>query len=170
MEIILNKIFENFPLIFAFTLGGFFVWIVARFYFGRFCPLETKVNNLPNAIKTIIKELIADYILADLPKKSPITLDKDDVDLIEQSGFDVYIQNNKDALLAEFEKNKPENRIEGLKQSVVLVMQMDEEGKIDLNKLKDLGYQKGMIESYLQTIAGVYLWQHIIEPELYKDY
>jgi len=176
---VIDFIFEKYPLIFCLVLGGFLTWIFASFYFKRFCPLETGLkdiqdgfkglkDSLINTVKTTIKEYLVDSGLAEFPHHSPISLTEEDKNIIESAGFDKYVKDNKKLFLDYFQSEKPQNRAEGLKRAVTLLMVMDEEKIIDLNKLKDIGYQKGKTETNVQIIAGIYLWQNLIEPELYR--
>ena len=74
----------------------------------------------------------------------------------------------KREIIDEFKKDRPDNRADGMVHCVYVITELDKNDKLDLNKLKDVGYQRGKTTTYMQVIAGVYVWHNIVEPRFYK--
>lgn len=125
------------------------------------------IENVVSRIENIIRNESVDNALRKL-SHSPISLKEQDRKIIKETKFDEYVEKNKEKFIDYFDKHRPRNRAEGIKETAILVMMLDEKREIDLDKLKDAGYKIGKTETDIQIIAGVYIWQNIIEPFLYN--
>lgn len=60
LDVILQYISENYPLLLLIVVIIFVVWIIAKFYYTRFKHTEKKVENLPCAERKMQMDRIND--------------------------------------------------------------------------------------------------------------
>lgn len=108
--IMMNQIYkwllENYPVLFWCVALIVIVWLVAKFYYQRFKKVETKVNELPCAVResqyTQIKDdllQIKMFLMMKNPKTATMFSEKHSPRLLNEAGKQLFQDVNGDAFL-----------------------------------------------------------------------
>jgi len=126
METLLKSIVEQWSITATFVIAAIIVWIVAKLYFKRFVPMETKIKDAPcdkhdrllENMGTIMDSIrkIEDYIIKKdtssidvlLRKCSPYRLTSAGDALLDVSGGKKCVDENVDFFDVEIQKLSPQ--------------------------------------------------------------
>lgn len=157
------------------VIGSIIAVVIATLYVVKYLNGFRKISDchdihsgLEDRIKTSVKASITDVVLRSLPNDSPINLRTEDRELIKNSGFNQLAEDERNKIINKFREDQPSNKAEGINRAATVIMELDNDDELDLDPLKNAGYQDGKTEIEILVIAGVYVWHKIIEPELYN--
>lgn len=164
-QFIIQEIIKNIPNGLYYLAIVCIVWVVAKFYFVRFCGVEKKIKDVSDIKKkidekiepTLIKikltvDRIARYIITKnaldhnyFSAGSPIELNQFSREVLENSGAKHFIDSSLDFLISEIDELKPKSALDIQQFSVSILFDLiDTEG---FSVIKDFVYQNPKYEN-----------------------
>ena len=197
MDKIIDLVVGKFPEMIIIVIVSMIVWLVAKFYFRRFVPVEDKIKDHDSVIDKIVESIrnIEAYIMKKdksaidglFRKFSPYTLTDAGLKLIEISGAKKCVDENIDFFADEIQKLKPKAALD-VEDNALSVLNWNTSNEI-FNQIKDFVYnapkpyvisddngnsvvlEEAITLSVILLVTSIYLRDKYFEkhPEFLKD-